>query len=73
MPLGVPLTAGEGVVIFDFRDGREGDFYDLAVRTFDFDAGGRQGLSGFHTLNRPPDSPPIGRDDLDVVLAIKRL
>jgi len=67
------LAAGGNVMVFDFSDGRERNFYDLAVSTLDFDAGGRQGLSGFHTPNRTPDSPPIGRDDFYVVLAIKGL
>jgi hypothetical protein len=70
---GVALTAGDGVVVFDFGDGGERNFYDLTVSTFDFDTGGRQSLSGFHALDRPPHSPPIGRDDFYVVFAVKGL
>lgn len=73
MPRAATLTADGGVVVFDFGYVWEGDFYDLAVGTFDLDAGGRQCLSGFHTLNRTPDSPPVGRDDLYVVFPVKGL
>lgn len=64
------LAAGDCVVVFDFSDGREGNFDYLAVGHFNLDAGGGQCLSGFHTPNRSPDSPPIGCDDFYVVLAI---
>lgn len=60
-------------MVFDFCDGREGNFYDLAVGTFNLDAGGRQGLCGFHTSDSSPDSPPIRRNDLYVVFTVKGL
>ena len=67
------LTAGGCVMVFDFGDGRKRDFYDLTVGTLHFDAGGRQGLSGFHTPNCSPDPPPIDRNDLYVVFTVKGL
>lgn len=60
-------------MVFDFSDGRERNFDDLAVGHLHFDAGGRQCLGGFHTPNRSPDPPPIGCDDLYVVFAVERL
>jgi hypothetical protein len=67
------LTARDCVMVFDFGDGRKRNFYDLTVGALHFDAGGRQGLSGFHTPNGSPDSPPVDRNDLYVVFAVQGL
>ena len=60
-------------MILDFGDRRERDFYDRAVGAEHFNARSRKSLSGFHTPNRAPDSPPISRDDLYVILTVKGL
>ena len=65
--------ARRGIVILDFGDRGEGNFYDRAVGAEHFDAGSSQSLSGFHTPNRASDSFAVRRNDLDVVLAIQRL
>ena len=60
-------------MVLDFSDRREGNFYNCAVGAEHFDARSSESLSGFHTSNRTPDSPPIGRNDLDVVFPVKGL
>lgn len=60
-------------MIFDLGDGREGDLHDLTVRTFDLHTGSGKRLGGLHAANGSTHSSAIGCDDLDVVLAVKRL
>ena len=67
------LIARRDVVILDFSDRRERDFDDRTVGTEHFDARGSKRLSGFHTPNRPSDSPPISRDDLYVIFTVQGL
>ena len=61
------------VVVFDFGDCWKRNFYDPAIRTKYFDAGGGQCLRAFHTPDRASDSPPISSDDFYVVLAVQGL
>lgn len=60
-------------MVFDFGYSREGYLYDLAVGTLNLDAGSRQGLSGFHAPHCSPHSPPVRRNDLNVVFTVKGL
>lgn len=60
-------------MILDFGDRGEWNFHDRAVGTEHLDAGRGKRLRGFHTPNCPSDSPPISRNNLYVVFAVKGL
>jgi hypothetical protein len=60
-------------MIFDLCNGREGDLYDLAIGGLDLHTGSGESLGGLHAANCPAHSPAVGRYNLDVVLAVKRL
>jgi len=66
----LPTALLTAVVVFYFCDVGEWDLDDLAVCTLDLDARGGEGLSGFHATNDTADTPPVARDDLNVVFAI---
>lgn len=61
------------IVISDFGNCWEGNFYDLAVSTLNFDAGGSESLCGLHAANRTPHASAIRSDDLHIVFAIEWL
>jgi hypothetical protein len=67
------LPLATGVMVFDFGDRRERYFDDLAVGTFDLDAGSGEGLSGFHASHNTPHALPVKRYDLNIVFAVQRL
>ena len=60
-------------MIFDLGDGREGDLHDLTIGTFDLYAGSSEGLGSLHASHGSAHSPAVRCNDLDVVLAVKRL
>lgn len=60
-------------MILDFGDGGKGDLHDLAVGAFDLDAGSGERLGGLHAFHCSAHSPAIDCNNLDVVLAVKRL
>src|SRR5215216_5273216 len=60
-------------MILDLGNCRERYLYYLPVRDFHLYAGCGEGLGGLHTPHCPPHPPAVRRDDLHVVLAIKRL
>ncbi len=50
----------------------EGDFDDVAIRTFHFDTWSGQGLSSLQTLNGSADPSSVCSENLDIWLAVKR-
>ena len=61
------------VVIFDFRDCREGYFDNLAVGALDFDTRRSKGLSGFHAANNTSHMLAVNGHNLNVAFAVKGL
>jgi hypothetical protein len=61
------------VVIFNLGDGREGDFYDLAVGGFNLHARSGERLGGLHASHCSAHSPAVSCNNLDVVFAVQRL
>ena len=69
----LPSVFSDSIMVFDFHDCRKGDFDNFAVGAFDFDAGGRERLRGFHAANNPAHMKSINGYDFNVVLAVERL
>lgn len=49
------------------------DFDDFAVGAFDFHAGCRECLSGFHAKDSATHAPSISSYNLDISFSVKRL
>ena len=60
-------------MIFDLGDGGKRDLYNLPARNLDLHARRCEGLGCLHASNRTSHPPAIGRNDLDVVLAVEWL
>jgi len=61
------------IVVSNFPDGRKRDLYDMTIATIDLHTGSRQRLRVFQAADLASETTSIGRDDFNVVLAIKRL
>ncbi len=61
------------VVVFDLRNRRERYLHDLAICNLHLYAGSGEGLGSFHAANCATHAPAVGRYNLYIVLAIKRL
>ena len=60
-------------MILDLRYRRKRYLHNLTVCNLNLDAGSGEGLGGLHASNCATHAPAVGRNDLDVVLAVKRL
>ena len=58
-------------MIYDFGDGCERDFDDLAVGAFDLDARRGERLRHLHAANDAADALAVRSDDFDVVFAVE--
>jgi len=58
------------VMVFDFSDCGEGDLDNVPVCAFHFYAGCGESLRCFHAANYSAHAPAVGRNDLDVALAV---
>ena len=66
-------TSGGHVVVLNFRDCRERDLHDLPARDLDLHARCGERLGGLHASHCPTHAPAVRRNNLHIVLAIKRL
>ena len=60
-------------MILDLGYRRKGYLHNLASRDLDLDAGRGESLGGLHASNCSAHAPAIGRNDLNIVLAVKWL
>jgi hypothetical protein len=61
------------IVILDLGNRRKRNLHNLPARNLNLHAGSGEGLGSFHAANRASHSPAVSCNDLDVVLAVKRL
>jgi hypothetical protein len=61
------------IMIYDFRDGREGYLDDLAIGHFQLQARSGQGLRCFHAADDAAHAIAVSGNDLYVVMTVERL
>lgn len=59
-----------GIEVDDFDNRWEGNFYNLAISAFHFDAGSGKRLRGFHAAHDAADALPVNGDDFNIVFAV---